>query len=320
LRNFCRGIAAMLAMAAMAAQGQAYPWKPIHIIVPFAPGGFTDVVARILQQQLALAVGQPVVIENKPGAGSTIGADAVAKAKPDGYTIAMISSTHVIAPALYKTMPYDAVKDFAPVMKIAEGPYVLVVHPNLGVTTVAELIAAARARPGKIDYASSGNGSSQHLAGELFNQMAGVKLNHVPYKGSSGAMQDLLGGQVSVSFVGMPNALQGVPSGKLRALAVTTKKRAAELPDIPTLDEAGVRGYDATIWLGLVAPAGTPREIVARLNAEVTRALSTTEARKAIVAAGVEASFSSPEDFTALLRTDLDRWGKVVRDTGAAVN
>ena len=315
-----RGIVALLATGALAVHVQAYPWKPIHVIVPFAPGGFTDVVARILQQQLALAVGQPVVIENKPGAGSTIGADAVAKAKPDGYTIAMVSSTHVIAPALYKAMPYDAIGDFAPVMKIAEGPYVLVVHPNLGVTTVAELVAAAKSRPGKIDYASSGNGSSQHLAGELFNQMAGVKLNHVPYKGSSGAMQDLLGGQVSVSFVGMPNALQGLPSGKLRALAVTTKKRAAELPDVPTLDEAGVRGYDATIWLGLLAPAGTPSEIVAKLNAEVTRALSSAEARKAIAAAGVEASFSSPEDFAALLRTDRDRWGKVVRDTGAAVN
>ena len=320
LRNAWRGLAATIAIAAFAAHAQPYPWKPIRIVVPFASGGFTDVVARILQQQLSLAIGQPVVIENKPGAGSTIGADAVAKAKPDGYTIAMVSTTHVIAPALYRTMPYDAINDFAPVMKIAEGPYVLVVHPGLGAMTVADLVAMAKARPNRIDYASSGNGSSQHLAGELFNQMAGVKLNHVPYKGSSGAMQDLLGGQVGVSFVGMPNALPSLPSGKLRALAVTTSKRSAELPDVPTLDEAGVPGYDATIWLGLLAPAGTPREIVAKLNAEVTRALSTPQARKAILGAGVEVSLTSPEEFTALLRADMERWGKVVRETGAAVN
>jgi tripartite-type tricarboxylate transporter receptor subunit TctC len=320
MRDIRRGVAVLLAACAFTAHAQPYPSKPIHIIVPFAPGGFTDVVARILQQQLSLAIGQPVVIENKAGAGSTIGTDAVAKAKPDGYTIAMVSTTHVIGPALYKSMPYDAIRDFAPVMKIAEGPYVLVVHPSLSVATVAELIAAAKAQPGKIDYASSGNGSSQHLAGELFNQMTGVKLAHVPYKGSSGAMQDLLGGQVTVSFVGMPNALPSLPSGKLRALAVTTKKRATELPDVPTLDEAGVPGYDATIWLGLLAPAGTPREIVAKLNADVTRALSTPEARKAITGAGVEVSLTTPEEFTALMRTDLERWGKVVRETGAAVN
>src|SRR5437588_405643 len=257
------------------ASAESFPDRPIKIIVPFGPGGFTDVVARIIQKDLGPAVGQPVIIENRPGAGSTIGTDAVAKAKPDGYTLAMISTTHVISPHLYKGMPYDPIRDFAPVMKIGEGPYVLVIHPSLAARNVAELVALARKSPNTIDYASSGNGSSQHLVGALFATMAGAPINHVPYKGSSQAMQDLLGGQVKVSFVGMPNALPNLASGKLRALAVTSRKRSADLPDVPTLDEAGVRGYDATIWLGLIAPAGTPRDVVHRINAEMTRILAT---------------------------------------------
>ncbi len=313
---------AVLALAcALPASAQPYPSRPIKIIVPFGPGGFTDVAARILQKELAPVIGQAIVVENKPGAGSTIGTAEVAKqSKPDGYTLVMISSTHVISPHLYKEMPYDPIKDFTPVMKLAEGPYVLVTHPSLPVKNVAELIALARAKPDTIDYASSGNGSSQHLVGALFATMARAPINHVPYKGSSGAMNDLLGGQVKVSFVGVPNALPNLASGKLRALAVTTARRYPGLPDVPTLDEAGVKGFDATLWLGLLAPPGTPKDIVLKLNGEIAKILSTPDARKLMSSAGVDVATSSPEEFAALLQSDLDRWGKVVKETGATVN
>lgn len=291
--------AAALAFAGAAAA--QYPERPIKIIVPFGPGGFTDVAARILQKELAPALGQSIIIENKPGAGSTIGTAEVAKAKPDGYTLAMISTTHVISPHLYRQMPYDALRDFTPVMKLAEGPYVLVVHPSLNVKTVGELIALARSEPGKIDYASSGNGSAQHLVGALFTTMANVKLNHVPYKGSNQAMNDVIGGQVKVSFVGVPNALPNLKSGKLKALGVSTGKRYGELSDVPTIEEAGVPGYDATVWLGLLAPPGTPREIVQKLNTEITKVLSSPDARKLMASAGVDVATSSPEDFASLL-------------------
>jgi tripartite-type tricarboxylate transporter receptor subunit TctC len=310
---------ALLAIA-LQAHAQSYPTRPIRIVVPFGPGGFTDVAARILQKELAPAIGQPIVIENKPGAGSTIGTTDVARSAPDGYSLVMISTTHVISPHLYKQIPYDPIKDFTPVMKLAEGPYVLVVHPSLPVKNVADLIALAKAKPNTIDYASSGNGSAQHLVGALFVAMAGAPLSHVPYKGSSQAMNDVLGGIVKVSFVGVPNALANLQAGKIKALAVTTKKRYAELPDVPTLDEAGVKGYDATIWLGLLAPPGTPRDIVDKLNTSITKILSTPDARKLMASAGVDVATSSPEDFATLMQSELERWGKVVRETGATVN
>ena len=307
-------------LLATAAQAQTYPTRPIKIIVPFGPGGFTDVAARILQKELAPAIGQSIIIENKPGAGSTIGTAEVSKAQPDGYTLVMISTAHVISPHLYKSMPYDPIKDFTPVMKLAEGPYVLVVHPSLGVNSVRELIALAKSKPNTVDYASSGNGSAQHLVGALFVTMAGAPLSHVPYKGSSQAMNDVLGGIVKVSFVGVPNALPNLNSGKIKALAVSTRKRYAELPDVPTLEEAGVPGYDATIWLGLLAPPGTPREVISKLNASIAKILSTPEARKLMASAGVDVATSSPEDFATLMQSELERWGKVVRATGATVN
>jgi tripartite-type tricarboxylate transporter receptor subunit TctC len=309
-----------LLVIALQANAQSYPARPIRIVVPFGPGGFTDVAARIIQKELAPAIGQPIVIENKPGAGSTIGTSEIAKAAPDGYNLVMISTTHVISPHLYKQMPYDPIKDFTPVMKLAEGPYVLIVHPSLPVKSVADLIALAKAKPNTIDYASSGNGSAQHLVGALFVTMAGAPLSHVPYKGSSGAMNDVLGGIVKVSFVGVPNALPNLHAGKIKALAVTTKKRYAELPDVPTMDEAGVKGYDATIWLGLLAPPGTPRDIVDKLNTSITKILSTPDARKLMASAGVDVATSSPEEFASLMQSELERWGKVVRETGATVN
>lgn len=313
-----------LALAALATSlpaHAAYPDHPVRLIVPFGPGGFTDVAARILQKELQPVLGQPVVIENKAGAGSTIGTADVAKAAPDGYTLVMVSTTHVISPHLYKNMQYDALKDFTPVMKLAEGPYVLVVNPKkLDVKSARELIAAAKAKPDSIDYASSGNGSSQHLVGALFRSMAGAPLNHVPYRGSAQAMNDVLAGTVPVSFVGVPNALPAVKSGRLRALAVSTTRRYAEMPDVPTLDEAGVKGFDATIWLGLLAPANTPRDIVDRLNAAISRVLAEPAARKLMSSAGVDVATSTPEGFGELLETEYDRWGKVVKETGAAVN
>jgi tripartite-type tricarboxylate transporter receptor subunit TctC len=312
--------ALLLAAAPIAASAQAWPDRPVKIIVPFGPGGFTDVAARILQKELSASLGQSVVIENKPGAGSTIGTAEVANAKPDGYTLAMISTTHVISPHLYKQIPYDPIKGFTPVMKLAEGPYVLVVHPSVPAKNVAELVALAKSQPGAIDYASSGNGSAQHLVGALFNSSAGVKMNHVPYKGSNQAMNDLVGGQVKVSFVGVPNALPNLANGKLKALGVSSAKRYAELPDVPTIAEAGVPGYDATVWLGLLAPPGTPREIVQKINAEIAKVLAAPEARKLMASAGVDVSTGTADEFGALLRAELERWGKVVRETGATVN
>jgi tripartite-type tricarboxylate transporter receptor subunit TctC len=315
-----RTVFAALALALSQPAHAEFPERPIRIVVPFAPGGFTDVAARILQKELGAAIGQAVIVENKAGAGSTIGTAEVAKAKPDGYTLAMVSTTHVISPHLYRQMPYDALKDFTPVMRLAEGPYVLVVHPSFPARNVAELVALAKKEPGRIDYASSGNGSAQHLVGALFTRMTGAELNHVPYKGSNQAMSDVLGGQVKVSFVGVPNALPNLASGKLRALGVTTPKRYPELPDVPTIAEAGVPGFEATVWLGLLAPPGTPREIVQKLNAAVVRVLAAPEARRLMASAGVEVATSSPEEFGRLLQSEFERWGKVVRETGATVN
>ena len=306
----------LLVTSCAVAVAQAYPTKPVRLIVPFAPGGFTDVVARILGQKLSVAMGQQFIVENKPGAGSTIGTDFVAKAAPDGYTLVMVSSTHVISPWIYKTLPYDPIKSFAVVTKLVDSPYVLLVNPKLPAKNVQEFIAAAKAAPDTIHYASSGNGSAQHLMGGLFVAMTGAPLKHVPYKGSSGAATDLVAGVVESSFAGVPNALAQVPQGRLKALAVTTAKRIPQLPDVPTMQEAGVPGYDASVWLALLAPAGTPREIVARLNAEVARLMETADTRKALFDAGVEGTPSSPEAMSAYMVQELARWGKVVKDAG----
>jgi tripartite-type tricarboxylate transporter receptor subunit TctC len=302
-------------------QAQQYPSRPVRIVVPLSPGGFADVPTRMLLPRLSAALGRQVIVENKPGAGGTIGANEVAKSAPDGHTLLVAATPHVISAHLYKTLPYDSLKDFAPVALFGSGPYALVVNAQkLPVNSVRELIAAAKAQPGKIDYASSGNGSAQHLVSALFNTLAGIQLNHVPYKGSGPAMQDLLGGQVPVSFAGIPNVISAVKAGKLRALAVTTARRWSELPDVPTVAEAGIPGYEATLWLGLVAPAGTPADIVNRLHAETAKALQDAELQQSFRFAGVNATIMSPAEFGAFLRTEHDKWGKVVRDTGATVN
>ena len=313
-------LAATLLAFAVTASGQAWPNRPVRMVVPLSPGGFADVPARILSPRLSAALGQQVFVENKPGAGGTIGTDFVAKSRPDGYTILFTGTPHVISAWLYKNLPFDSLKDFAPVVLVASGPYVVVVNPQLPVGSVRELIAAAKAQPGKIDFASSGNGSAQHLVGALFNAMAGIDLNHVPYKGSGPAMQDLLSGQVKVSFAGIPNVMPQVKAGRLRALAVTTPQRSPDLPDVPTVAEAGVPGYEATLWLNISAPAGTPAEIVNRLYAETAKMLQDPEVQQGFRAAGVEPTVLAPEPLGAFIRSEYEKWGKVVRDTGATVN
>jgi tripartite-type tricarboxylate transporter receptor subunit TctC len=302
-------------------QAQAYPSRAVRLVVPLSPGGFADVPARMLAQRLSAALGRPVVVDNRPGAGGTIGANEVAKAPPDGHTLLAMATPHVISAHLYRVLPYDSLRDFAPIALVGSGPYALVVNAQrLPVASVRELIAAAKSQPGRIDFASSGNGSAQHLVGALFNSMAGVELNHVPYKGSGPAMQDLLGGQVPVSFAGIPNVLSSVRAGKLRALAVTTPARWSELPEVPTLAEAGLAGYDATLWLGLAAPAQTPPDIIGRLHAETARLLQEADLRQSFRGAGIETTALGPQDFAAFLRAEHAKWGKVVRETGATVN
>ena len=304
---------------AATAAAQTYPSRPVRIVIPLSPGGTTDVPGRLVAQKLSETLGQQFFVENRAGAGGTIGTDYVAKSKGDGYTLLLTASPFVIAPHVYKKMPYYALADFAPVIRIASGPYVLVVHPSLGVNSAKELIALAKQQPGKIDFASSGNGSAQHLVTELFMYMAGVKLNHVPYKGSGPAQQDLMSGIVKVSFVGTPIAIPHMKSGRLKALGVSTAKRSPEMPDVPTVAEAGVPGYEALVWIGMLAPAGTPREIIAKLNGEIGKLVRTDEVKKLLAPTGMEPDPDTPAQFGAYLKTDYDKWGKVVRDSGATV-
>lgn len=315
-------LAALVLNAALApaAWAQNYPARPVHVVIPLSPGGTTDVPGRIIAQKLSESLGQQFFVENRAGAGGTIGSDFVAKSKPDGYTLLLTASPFVIAPHVYKSVPYDALTDFTPVIRIATGPYVLVVHPSLGVHSVKELIALAKKQPGRIDFASSGNGGAQHLVTELFMYMAGVKLNHVPYKGSGPAQQDLISGIVKVSFVGTPIAIPHMKSGRLIALGVSTAKRSPEMPDVPTIAEAGVPGYEARVWIGLLAPAGTPREIVSRLNGEIGKLVRADDVRRLIAPTGMEPDPDTPEQFAAFVKADYDKWGKVVRESGATVN
>src|SRR6266545_3629739 len=312
----CVGCGLLIASVAAA---QSYPTRPVRIVIPLSPGGTTDVPGRMVAQKLSETLGQQFFVENRAGAGGTIGTDFVAKAKPDGYTLLLTATPFVITPHVYKNMPYDALADFTPVIRIASGPYVLVVHPSLGVNSVKELIAAAKKQPGKIDFASSGNGSAQHLVTELFMYMAGIKLNHVPYKGSGPAQQDLMSGIVKVSFVGTPIAIPHVKSGRLKALGVSTARRSPEMSDVPTIAEAGVPGYEAIVWIGLLAPAGTPRAIVAKLNAEIGKLVRTDDVRRLLAPTGMEPDPDTPAQFGAYLKGDYDKWGKVVRESGATV-
>ncbi|MGQ0546972.1 MAG: tripartite tricarboxylate transporter substrate binding protein [Betaproteobacteria bacterium] len=299
---------------------QSWPSRPVRVVVPLSPGGFADVPARILAPRLAQQTGGAFFVENRPGAGGTIGADFVAKSEPDGHTLLFTATPHVISAHVYKKLQYDTLKDFAPVALTASGPYALVVNSQMPVSSVRELIAAAKAAPGKIDYASSGNGSAQHLVSALFATMAGIELNHVPYKGSGPAMQDLLSGQVKVSFAGIPNVLGHVRGGRLRALAVSGAQRWSDMPDVPTVAEAGVPGYEATVWLCVLAPSKTPPEIVKRLADEIAKALQDPEMLKNLRSAGIGPTFMGPEELGKFMHAEYEKWGKVVKDTGATVN
>ena len=276
---------------------------------------------RILTQKLSEAVGHQVVVDNRPGAGSTIGADQVAKALPDGYTLLMISNTHFVSAALYKKLPYDSLTDFAPVTQVTSAPNVIVVHPSLPVKSVKELIALAKAKPGKIDYASSGNGSTQHLTGALFIKMAGIDMTHIPYRGSGPATADLLSGQVTVGFPGIAGMLPQIKAGKLRALAVTGTKRSPELPGVPTVAESGVKGYDVTAWFGITGPKSLPREIVLKLHTELLHVLKNPDFRKLMLNAGQEVVWQeTPELFGEMLKVESAKWARMVKESGAQVN
>jgi tripartite-type tricarboxylate transporter receptor subunit TctC len=319
LRRWTLGM--LLALSAALASAQSYPTKPIRIVVPFPPGGATDILARDVAQKLTEAWGQQVIVDNRPGAGGNIGSELVAKSAPDGYTLEMGTvGTHAINASLYAKMPYDHVKDFVPVILVAGVPNVLVVNPAVPVNSVSELIAYAKANPGKLNFASSGSGTSIHLSGELFKVMAGVEMTHIPYKGSAPALQDLLGGQVQLMFDNLPPSLPQIKAGKLRALAVTTATRAPALPDVPTVAEAGLPGFESSSWFGLLAPAGTPPAIVVKLNAEVARWLATPDAKERLAKQGANAVGGSPEDFEKHIAAETVKWAKVVKDSGAKVD
>jgi tripartite-type tricarboxylate transporter receptor subunit TctC len=311
----------LLALSAAAAAAQSYPSKPIRLVVPFPAGGTTDILAREVGQRLSLSLGQSVVIDNRPGAAGNIGSELVAKSAPDGYTLLMATvSTHAINPNLYARLPYDHVKDFAPVVLVAGVPNVLEVTPSLPVHSVADLIKLAKEKPGQINFASSGSGTSIHLSGELFKTMAGVDMTHVPYKGSAPAITDLIGGQVQVMFDNLPSSLPQIKAGKLRAIAVTSAQRAPALPDIPTIAESGLPGFEATSWFGIVAPAGTPPTIIARINGDVNQWLQSQEAKEKLLAQGAVAAGGSPEQFAAYIRAETEKWARVVKASGAKVD
>ncbi len=314
---------AAIALASLAtlAQAQAWPSKPIKWVVPFAPGGTTDILARTVGEKLALALGQPVIIENKPGAGGSVGAEYTAKAAPDGYTImGGTISTHAINASLYKDLPYDPVKDFVAITLIARVPNMLVVNTAVPAKDVKELIALLKANPNKYSFASSGNGTSQHLSGELFKAMSGTEMQHIPYKGSPPALQDVMGGQVTMTFDNITTAWTLAKAGKLRALAVTTAKRSSIAPDVPTLAESGLPGFEVGSWQGVFAPAGTPPAIVKRLNAEIVKALNLPEVREKLSGLGAEIVADSPEEFSALVKAEVAKWADVVKKSGAKVD
>ncbi len=321
VRSFIVPVALLCsAFAALAAYGQDYPVKPVKIIVPFAAGGPADVYARIIGEKLQQVLGQTFVIDDRPGAGSVIGTDAAAKSAPDGYTLLMMSNTHTVNESLIPDKPYQLMRDFVPVAPLNYSDLVMVVHPSVAANNLKEFIALAKAKPKVLNYASSGPGTPYHMAGELFKAMAGVEIVHVPYKGSSGARTDVLGGQVEMMFDAITTMAPNVRAGKLRALGTTGKTRSSVLPDVPTVAEAGVPGYEAVIWLGLMAPAATPKHIVERLNAEINKILNNPELKEAWGKQGAVTLRMSNEEFGRYMRDDIEKWAKVVKISGAKVD
>jgi tripartite-type tricarboxylate transporter receptor subunit TctC len=306
----------VLAIGSYEAAAQAYPTRPVKIVVPATPGGAIDLIARSVGEKMTGSLGQPVVVENKPGASNNLGTDFVAKSTPDGYTLVIVASSHATNKFLFKNLPYDPVKDFAPITYTHVVPLLLATHPSVPAKTVPELIVWIKANPDKAVYASSGPGSSLHMAAELFMSMSKTKMHHIPYKGSSAAHPDLISGRTVMIFDTVTAIRPHVKSGALRGIAVTTLKRSSAFPELPTIAESGLPGYDASTWGGILAPAGTPKEVVAKLNGSINAALKTDDVRERLTGAGIEIQGGTPEQFAAVIKTELDKWGRVVKEAG----
>ena len=320
-RWLAAAVMATCVLVAPSAWAQAFPSKAVKLVVPFPPGGSLDNVGRLLAQKLSEAWGQQVVVENKPGAGGNIGADAVAKSPADGYTVVMGAlSTHAVNPSLYKTMPYDAVKDFAPLSLVAITPNVLIVKTGAPIASVKDLVAYAKANPGKTNFGSGSNGSAGHLAGELFKLETGTDVMHIPYKGGAPALQALLAGDTQFMFDNLANAMAQVKGGTVRAIAVTTAQRSKLVPELPTMAEAGLPGFDISTWFGLMAPAGTPPDVVARWNAEIVKALNAPDVREKMLAQGAEPAPMTPAEFATFIARERDKYAKIVSASGAKVD
>lgn len=310
-----------LALVTASAFAQSWPTKTIRLIVPFAPGGGADITARVIGSKLSTALGQQVIVDNRGGAGGMIGVDLAAKASPDGYTIVLATIGNIaVAPSLYGKMPYDPLKDLAPIGQIANALNVLVIHPSVSATSVQEFIALAKKDSSKINFGSSGPGATDHLAGELFNSMAGLKMVHVPYKGGAPAMLDLIGGQIQAVFSTMSTAIGPIQSGKVRILAMTGNQRFERMPELPTIAEAGLKGFEVNNWYGLYAPAGTPKEIIVRLNQEIVKILAMADVKTRLLDVGIIATSSSPEDFATYSLAETKKWAKVVKDANIKVD
>ncbi len=307
---------ALLPWPASAQTSDAWPSKPLRFILPFPPGGGTDILGRIIAERLTANLGQPVVTENRGGAGGNVGAEAAAKSAPDGYTIVLVAPSLTISPSLYSKLNYDPVKDFAPVSLVATVPNVMVTHPSVPANTLAEFIRLAKTKPGEMNFGSGGSGTSNHLAGELFNIVAGVKLVHVPYKGVNLAMNDVLSGQIQLVVIGVPAVAPHIKAGKLRALALVAPQRASALPEVPTAAEAGLPNFEVTTWYGILAPAGTPKTIVARLNAELVRIMHSPDLKERLAAMATDPATSTPEEFGDYIKREIAKWGEVVREAG----
>jgi len=320
VRSMLATLLPVLVLASGLAAAQTYPNRAIRLIVPFPPGGGTDTMARAIAPKMSEYLGQQVVPENRGGAGANIGAEVAAKSQPDGYTIMLATITNAIGATLYTRLNYDLVRDFAPITQLATTPHVLVVHPSVPVKSVKQYIAFAKSRPDQLTYSSSGAGSAAHLAGELFNSLAGIRTVHVPYKGGGPSMIALVGGEVSLCFATMPSAIGYVKADRLRALAVTTAKRSPAMPDLPTIEETGVKGYEAGSWYGLSAPAGTSKDVINRLHAETLKALKLPEVRDRLFNAGFEIVTSDPQQFAAFTKNEIQKWGKLVRAANLKVD
>jgi tripartite-type tricarboxylate transporter receptor subunit TctC len=294
----------------------AWPARPIRFILPFPPGGGTDILGRMIAERLSAHLGQPVVTENRGGAGGNVGAEAAARAAPDGYTIVLVAPSLAISPTLYSKINYDPVKDFAPISLVATVPNVMITQPGLPVQTLQEFIAHVKARPGALNFGSGGAGTSNHLAGELFNLVTGTKLVHIPYKGVNLAMQDVLAGNVHLVFIGTPAAAPHIKAGKLRALALVAPQRSAALPDVPTVAEAGLKEFEVTTWYGVLAPAGTPKNIISRFNTELVKIMHSAELKEKLAATGTDPLTSTPEEFAAYIKSEIAKWGDVIRKAG----